>query len=171
LRDRAGRAAVREFVAPLDAAIRCVSHEPIRQGVLDPEGRSLLALPLWIPLPHPRLEVELRLQHGFRVLAGAAHTTFYHYDLRIDGADLQFHWHPAGAVGFPHAHVRSTANAPSVLGNAHIPTGRTLLEHVVRFLIEEVGVVPIRDNWREVLDDGEREFVQRASWRTAPGLG
>jgi len=46
----------------------------------------------------------------------------------------------------------------------HVPTGRVSLEAVVRFLIVELGVTLRRDDWEDVLADGERRFAERRTW-------
>lgn len=48
----------------------------------------------------------------------------------------------------PHMHVkaaRSIENTP--ISNLHIPTGRVLIEDIVRFLIEDLGIDAIRSDW------------------------
>ena len=37
-------------------------------------------------------------------------------------------------------------------------TGRVSIEALVRFLIDDLDVVPRRDDWRAVLDDYARQF-------------
>lgn len=154
----------------MQQSIRCISHETVR-FVGEDRTTGALMLPRWISLGHRARSVKFTWLHRFRLDGRDLHSTAYYYDLVIDDVELQFHWHPGHGQSGPHMHVRSLPVDPIALGDLHIPTGRIPLEHVVRFLIEEVGVTPIRDNWREVLDDGERAFVERASWRTAPGLG
>jgi hypothetical protein len=38
------------------------------------------------------------------------------------------------------------------------------LESVVRFLVAELDVRPLRDDWDSVLDEGERTFTARRTW-------
>ena len=49
-----------------------------------------------------------------------------------------------------------------------MPTGRTPIESVVRFLIAELGAVPLREDWAALLDRNETEFAARASWLARP---
>lgn len=154
----------------MQQAIRCVSHEAVRFVGPDRTGGALM-LPRWVSLDHPTRSVKLTLLHRFRLDGRDLQSTAYYYDTVLDGVGLQFHWHPGDGLAAPHMHVRSLPDDPIGLDDLHVPTGRIPLERVVRFLIEEIGVTPIRDTWREVLDDGERTFVERTSWRTAPGLG
>jgi hypothetical protein len=91
----------------------------------------------------------------------------YHYELTTaDGRQLlRYDWHPTGrsAVTRPHVHLRRHA-APIDLSRAHVPTGRVSPEAVVRFAIEELGVPALRSDWRTVLDEAERSFVESRTW-------
>ena len=46
----------------------------------------------------------------------------------------------------------------------HLPTDRLALELVLRFLIEELGVQPRRDDWSHQLREGEDYFRLHRSW-------
>jgi hypothetical protein len=50
------------------------------------------------------------------------------------------------------------------LHKLHLPTGRVSIEAVIRFLIEDLEVAPLRDDWRAVLDRHEDLFRQTRSW-------
>lgn len=50
----------------------------------------------------------------------------------------------------------------------HIPTARVSIERVVRFLIAELGAVPVTPTWDAVLRRNEREFASRCSWWLTP---
>jgi hypothetical protein len=93
----------------------------------------------------------------------------YNYQiLDLSGREiLGFHWHPTGvsSVTYPHLHLTSRIRPietgdpsnpqrkPSQipLAEMHIPTGPVLFENVVRLLIEEFGVIPLRPDWDEIL--------------------
>lgn len=64
---------------------------------------------------------------------------------------IAFDWHPDGssAVTTPHVYVGSEGTRLS--RKHHIPTGPMPLTSVVRFLIAELGVAPVRDDWQDVL--------------------
>lgn len=75
---------------------------------------------------------------------------------------IQFHHHPMppdtqqpkGWVAYPHIHVE-TGLTP-VTRKSHIPSGFVSLPSVVRFLIMQLGVAPLRADWEAVLDGGEQ---------------
>ncbi len=125
--------------------------------------------------------LKFRLLHLYEVIASdggyAVHTraytyqfelvdvprpeiVIYHYDPRPDPdpkAD------PEKKVLTPHLHVRGLEN-PLFLGKAHFPTGRVSIEEVLRFAVRELGVIPINDNWRTILDETEKDFKAKKTW-------
>ncbi len=103
---------------------------------------------------------------GIRVFSG--HPTHYQYRvLDIAGRELVvYDWHPIGLspVTTPHLHVPAAASvvlaqragtpradARTHLGSLHLPTGPINLADVVRMLITEFRVDPIRSDWKRVL--------------------
>jgi hypothetical protein len=66
---------------------------------------------------------------------------------------LAFHWHPheSGRVTWPHLHAYG-AHALVELHKLHPPTGAVSLSAVVRFVIEDLDVLPSRPNWQAILD-------------------
>jgi hypothetical protein len=74
---------------------------------------------------------------------------------------VAYHWHPAGisSVRHPHLHLSNQIRpielgrnqTPLPLADMHLATGIVPLAHVVRMLIEEFGVEPLRDDWDAVL--------------------
>jgi hypothetical protein len=76
------------------------------------------------------------------------------YDIRSaeDEPIFKFHWHPSsGRVTWPHLHAYGV-NESVELHKLHPPTGTVTAGAVVRFLIEDLGVLPRRPNWQAVLD-------------------
>jgi hypothetical protein len=43
-------------------------------------------------------------------------------------------------------------------------TDRVALEALVRFLVDDLDVVPLRDDWREIVERGEEAFHQTRTW-------
>ena len=68
------------------------------------------------------------------------------------------------AAEAPHLHVRRSDPEYHGLGKLHVPTGRVFFEDVLRFLIQEHGVAPARDDWREVIGEGLRKVSGFATW-------
>ncbi len=78
---------------------------------------------------------------------------------------LTYHWHPGDdffGPDHPHLHV-SAALRPALpngdravlpLDKLHLATGPVPLAAVVRMLVEEFGVRPLADDWRDRLDRG-----------------
>lgn len=85
-----------------------------------------------------------------------ARVVAYFYVLAQDNSELlSFHWHPRGpsSVRTPHLHVGAEVRVGERwLPKVHIPTGVVALQDVLVLAIEELGVQPIRDDWRVVID-------------------
>jgi hypothetical protein len=66
---------------------------------------------------------------------------------------LSFHWHPLdnGRVTWPHLHAYG-ANESVDMHKLHPPTGQVTLSSLVRFLIEDFGVLPRHPNWQAALE-------------------
>jgi hypothetical protein len=109
-----------------------------------------------------RLALEVDLHQPGDGLA--AETTRYAYTL-LDHADrelLAWHWHPRGRspVAFPHLHVSSAlrgttpSGGPAVLplDKVHLPTGHISVADVVKLLVGDLGIAPLRADWLERLD-------------------
>ena len=172
---RSLRQAVEEFLRPFRQAIACVTNAQLRAGYQP--GRTEHALvfgadPGGIVSLAGRHRLALRLVLVYRVDeeadGWAVHTTGYAYVFSlVDGAEiLAYHFDPRGTVSpvkTSHLHVRGLTS-PLPLGKAHIPTSRVSIEVVLRFVITELGVEPRRDDWEEVLDQGEAQFNQKRTW-------
>jgi hypothetical protein len=86
----------------------------------------------------------------------------YVYSVNSDerGGELfGWHWHPesSGWCAWPHIH------APAEHGD-HLPTGRVAFEQIVRWLIEEASMSPLRPDWAELLDENEADWRSRRTW-------
>lgn len=86
----------------------------------------------------------------------SARVLAYFYVLAQDRSEiLSYHWHPAGSssVRTPHLHVGAEIRVGERwLPKIHIPTGPIALQDLLILAIEELGVEPIRDDWRLILD-------------------
>jgi hypothetical protein len=172
--------AVRNFLEPLAAAVACVTDqgfvswrprtgEPWRtahfQGhfaILDRRNGQALKL----ELRHRYAVSEAQGQRGL----WAVSTAEYIYEVadERDDAIAAWHWHPrSGQAGdeahSPHLHAYG-ARDTLTLHKLHLPTGRVPIEAVIRFLIEDLGVVPRHVDWSAILDRHEAVFRQTRSW-------
>jgi hypothetical protein len=81
-------------------------------------------------------------------------TVGYLYEFTdVAGRELvAFHWHPdsRSPITFPHVHIGARIGDLD-LSKLHIPTGVLKLPQIIRFAIEEVGVEPLREDWRAAL--------------------
>lgn len=76
---------------------------------------------------------------------------------------LAWHWHPNTRPD-PHLHVGADHPVVTELPRLHVPTGRVSFEEVGRFLITELGVVPMRRDWEETLAETESRFRAFRTW-------
>lgn len=122
-------------------------------------------------------ELSLQIRQQYRIVENSGvggpwkvSTTSYAYALLRDDHQeiVTFHWHPTGpsSITTPHVHIGSGAEAafPGLTG-AHIPTGRIAIEQFLRLIIEDLGVEPVRDDWSDVLDQGQQDFERWQTWR------
>lgn len=99
------------------------------------------------------------------------------YAHQVYGVDSQheivlFHWHPETGQGL-HVHVGArelTRSETRLTRQDHIPTGRVPVEALVRFLIADLAVKPLRSDWERVLAECEKDFWQYARWGGHPAL-
>jgi hypothetical protein len=81
---------------------------------------------------------------------------------------LAAHWHPTSSSPFtePHWHIGAAALAADgvYLERAHIPSPRVSFEKMIRFMIEQMGVPPHREDWSERLERSEALFREHSSW-------
>lgn len=87
-----------------------------------------------------------------------AQTVSYAYHVRErSGAELvRFEWHPVRhQIRYPHLHIHGQAGNVRIEAKQHVPTGFVELAMVVRFLIEELGISPLRADWRRIVGGEE----------------
>lgn len=172
----------RRYLAPITDAIRCIAHGTLianRERVYEIDEDYSIVLNNGDPL---RLRsspvIHLAAGQRFRVIRDGAdsqepyriRTVEHWYQFLLDDEVelLAYHWTPeasaSGQTTYPHLHIGAamlSATAPVFPGTfhkKHLPTGRVAIESVVRFAIEELGVAPLRRNWRAILERGQRAF-------------
>jgi hypothetical protein len=103
---------------------------------------------------------------------GTVTTKYYLYSIAdADGKDLVgFHFHPdltEDPILYPHIHAYANQDPRYLslnLHRKHIPSGRVALEDVIRWLISELKVKPLRKNWDDVLTKAKARFLEIRSW-------
>ena len=97
-----------------------------------------------------RLSYGVRQPDGSRWEAQAVSYAFRAMDAR--GVELLvYHLHPwVPNSAFPHLHVYPDP-ADSRITGVHLPTGMVTFGDFVGLLIRDLGVAPLRADWREVL--------------------
>ncbi len=87
---------------------------------------------------------------------GRARPLAYAYNVGLHGRELlSFHWHPTGAspIRTPHLHVHAEIQVGDVwLHKAHLPTGPVSPVDVLRLLLDDFGVPPLRDDWLRAIE-------------------
>ena len=99
-------------------------------------------------------------------------TKYYLYSIADGKQDdlVGFHYHPEldeDPVMYPHIHAYAKEDPrfkPLNLHKRHIPSGRVALEDVIRWLIDELKVVPDRADWDDVLINAREIFKSNQSW-------
>jgi len=102
----------------------------------------------------------------------AVTTRYYIYSiLDADFKDLiGFHYHPElddDPVMYPHIHVYADADERFALFNLHkrhIPSGRVALEDVIEWLVVELQVKAIREDWQKILAETRQRFKETRTW-------
>jgi hypothetical protein len=173
------REAVRNFVEPLQDAVLCVANAyvNVRGGYfVRPEPHVLtLNNGEYIPVSGPR-DISFSVSHDYNIVEsehperGPWKVASRGYIYTVSERDVPvfaYHWHPTPGwdVQFPHLHLYLLE---SIEGNpthkAHFPTGRVSLESVIRLLIREFDVEPLRTDYTEVLNKGEEAFIEYRLW-------
>lgn len=174
--------AYNRYIDRLERALGCISAK--RLVLAEPTKFQLNAdYPLVLNNNDPVLlrgEVNVYLSAGqrFRIVEDKevkqgpyrVHTVEYWYqiDCPKDTEIFTYHWKPESTTTplerEPHIHLGSSVVANDVVlmrkqfSKLHIPTGRVSIESVVRFLIGEIKVQPIVNEWETVLDEGQQLF-------------
>jgi hypothetical protein len=173
------REARQNFLEPLQQALSCVT-QAILLRAKSPSDSSLEVLT--ISNGPARIgrdgRFALNVDQQYRIIEFEGsrgpfkvRTVGYAYTLEEaahPGAPLlAYHWHPRGhsQITYPHLHIYQCAEIRRLDGRvAHFPTGRVAFEEVLRLLIIDFGVTPIREDWTEVLQRTQDNFEEYRTW-------
>ena len=81
----------------------------------------------------------------------------YHYIVHYSEQReiLAYHWHPGPRefVQTPHLHLGSGARVgfDPLVSKTHLPTGYVTFREIIRALIRDLSVEPIRSDWEDVI--------------------
>lgn len=84
-------------------------------------------------------------------------TVGYRYEFnQYGGRELfAYHLHPTGASEITHPHLHVALHDPKLgYGKKHLVTGLVSLPDVIRCLITEFDIPPLRPDWRDILTTG-----------------
>lgn len=157
---------------------------PVPQGdsqSLPPQAQTLVTTPFPVEVDSAALgTIALAPTQVFEVVPDdrverrefRVHTLGYTYmvgtDPSFETALLQWHSHGYAGRPEPHVHVHSNDHPLGRLAKFHVPTGRVSFESIIRFLIQDLEVVPAQSRWSETLEDCERRFVKHRTWSRRP---
>lgn len=109
---------------------------------------------------------KLQFSHGYQMVPSEnrrrlqSRVTGYTYSFRHDDEGgqefLAYHWNPdpGQSVRYPHLHLEAGAGIGMVqLQKAHIPTGFIGIPELVALAIDGLGVKPLKDDWRAILEE------------------
>jgi hypothetical protein len=161
------------FLVPLRKSLSCITdavlYVPNKQtGELEALTLSDDPLKLRRGAPPSDNFVQLSIGHQFKVVhdddGWHVSTAQYAYDLLdSDGKQLiAWHWHPGTGMSIPHLHLHVPTGP--INHKMHLPTGRVSIEAVIRLLIDEFEVLPVRDDYEDILREAEAKFVQYRRW-------
>ena len=162
---RVAREAVEHILTDLRQAVGCITQAPltVRQSRREDAQTFQVALGDGRPValggsPALSLVVRLRIRLDHNDSGAGWDPRVMAYWFALMDADgrrelLAYHWHPDGgsSAPFPHLHLGAGVEGLPVTSRVHLPTGHVLLSQVVFLAISELGVPPLRTNWRRVL--------------------
>jgi hypothetical protein len=176
LAGRTPQEAVRNFLEPLKAVVGCITDEGlVARQTRCADERQTAAFRAGFAILHRKdgqtLTLELYHRYVVREAQGrrgpwSVSTVEWIYQVgdQSDEPIAEFHWHPeSGHIRWPHVHAHGARDSLT-LHRLHLPTGRVSVEAVIRFLIEDLGVIPRRSDWEAVLERHEQACRRARSW-------
>ena len=172
-----GQAALNDYTEELQKIVSCVARD-VCFVYPNREGRQALA---WSqgPVKLKRndggllyIDISQEIDDPVPENKDAVSTREYIYSI-LDAEEkdlIGFHYHPDlddDPVLYPHIHVYADADKRFSFFNLHkrhIPSGRVALEDVIEWLIIELEIKPLREDWKEILQGTREKFKQSRTW-------
>ena len=166
--DRSLHAERERYIDHIRRSVACVSRDVVIALPLDSTGLWQARFandPTRLPTA-PNLtfraihdfQVQLPLQPGSPLVRPAG----YHYELRDQNDEevFAYHLHTVGLshITTPHLHVPGGTQRVS-LEKRHLVTGLISFPEIIRCLITEFDVTPLRPDWRDILRTGTDTIV------------
>jgi len=187
--------AVKNFLAPLQVAIGCITQAHIsvssyRQYVVEEErdwmlnsGEGVVLKRRWATDENrPFQQLDFFASMWWKVIEDdrdgygpfRVTTVGYGYSLLGDDRELwAMHWHPNGQsdVRYPHIHLGDIvlSGKATVTSKNHLPTSRMTLEAAIRWAIEW-GAEPVRSDWEDRLLLAESPHLLFRTWSSNPDV-
>jgi hypothetical protein len=168
--------AVRAFTRPIQSALTCFadgrvaanSYDPDEEGVLQFNGAEDVRLngPGRVCLSVVMRYRIVKLEDPSDVKKPwKTSTTGWAHHLSMDERGeltpiAQFHRHPRDTPEKPYPHV----HVPADKNKRHIPTGRVLVEDVLKLAIEAGATPKDEAKWDRVLRSNVADFAMGATW-------
>ena len=165
--------AVQNFIRPINEALSCVTDERAVASGDDPSEAQALSFRHEASKlkSSPVLFLTVNIRFHIRQAKGKkgpwkVSTSAYYYGIQDSDRReiLAYHWHPGVGPTYPHLHFHSATGSAKQLSKTHMPTKRISLEEVLRFIIEELGVKPMRSNWKDVVEGTQKRYENFRSW-------
>lgn len=160
------------YLNSFQSVLSCVTSRPLaRRRCEDTEELFLVNSPVRLKGSDLLFSVTqyFRIVNSAELDDCAVRTESYTYEIldSITQNDLFcFHWEPNSTVQYPHIHLGFAAKGHGlpIDNKAHIPSGRVAIEDVVAFLIKDLGVKPLTDNWITVVGLSRGLFYKNKKW-------
>ena len=168
--------AVRNFIEPLNRALSCVTKAILVASGYDPADKPhAVALNNGNPVSlrvKPPLFFTVLIQYKIVEAKGElgpwkVSTVAYIYAVQDKQRRelFAYHWHPQETpqYHYPHLHIGGGI-AGGFFEKLHLPTRRISLEEVLRLLITQLKVKPLKRDWEKVLRETQEAHERFRTW-------
>lgn len=167
--------ALDSFLKPLRRSLSCVTTETVLHPGGYDVGKEYVLLvrqgdafkingPLNLFLQIGFNYKIIHVSHGYKIKTIRYYYTLYQKADHKLKPILAYHWHEndnsENPVTFPHIHFYYHPQ----LGKCHFPTRRMTLERVLRTLLTDCEVKPLKSNWEKILDENQKAVETYWTW-------